>query len=270
MVNKAKEFGLFLKEIFEKRGLIFSLAKNDFKAKNAGSFLGILWSFILPVVNILVFWFVFTVGFRNPPVDDIPFMVWFLPAYVPWMFFSECVQSSANVLYEFNYLVKKVKFRTSMLPMVKVVSGLMVNLFFIALMFVIILLYKVPVTVYAFQIFYYMAGLILFCTGLSWILSSVAVFFRDMSSIVNVIVQIGFWLTPIFWTIDNMPEWLGFIARLNPMYYICEGFRFSMLYNTGFWQVPTQTVYFWCLTAAVFIGGALIFRKLRPHFADVL
>lgn len=270
MINKIKEFGLFLKEIYQKRSLVFSLAKNDFKARNAGSFLGVFWSFIIPLISIFVFWFVFNVGFKNPPVNNIEFIAWFMPAYVPWMFFTESIQNSVGVLYEFHYLVKKVKFRTALLPIVKIESTLMLNLFFIALMFVILLIYHVRLTLTAFQIVYYMIGLIIFCTGLSWIVSSIAVFFKDMSAIVNVICQLGFWLTPIFWTVEGMPPWVAMIARLNPMAYICTGFRNCLLYEINFWQNPRQTLYFWCITVIIFIGGAMLFRKLRPHFADVL
>lgn len=270
MVSKIKEFGLFLKEIYQKRSLIFSLAKNDFKAKNSGSFLGIFWSFIIPLISIFVFWFVFTVGFKNPPVDDIQFMAWFMPAYVPWMFFTESLMNSTGVLYEFHYLVKKVKFRTALLPIVKIESTLMLNLFFIALMFAILIIYRVQLTFTAFEVIYYMTGLIVLCTGLGWLLSSIAVFFKDVSSIVNVVCQLGFWLTPIFWTVNGMPVWVAVIARLNPMAYICTGFRNCLLYNISFWQSPRQTIYFWIVTIIIFIVGAMMFRKLRPHFADVL
>lgn len=269
VLNKIKEFGLFLKEIYEKRGLLWSLSKNDFRSKFAGSFFGAVWQFVIPIVSMFVFWFVFTT-FKSMPVDDIPFMAWFVPAYVPWMFFTDCLNGSVNSLYDYSYLVKKIKFRTSMLPMVKVVSSLMINLFFIVFAFVIMLCYQVHLTVYAFQIIYYMIGMIIFCTGLSWLLSSITVLFRDMGAFVNVITQIGFWLTPIFWVAGNMPPWIQTIVKFNPMYYITQGFRNSLIYGVGFWQTPGQTLYFWIITAIVFVGGAVVFRKLRPHFADVL
>lgn len=269
MINKLKEFTVFLKEIFKKRELIWGLAKNDFRAKFAGSFFGVLWGFVLPIVTILVFWFVFTV-LKSPPVDNLSFIVWFVPAYIPWMFFTECLQGTVNVLYEYSYLVKKVKFRTSMLPIVKIVSSIMVNLFFIGVIFIIMAIYKMPLSIYVVQILYYYIALIIMCVGIGWIVSSVAVFFKDMAPLVNVIVQLGFWLTPIFWSADSMPVWLVTIARANPMFYITQGFRDSFIYQIGFWQHPGQTLYFWILTAVLFVGGAMLYRKLRPHFADVL
>lgn len=270
MVHLFKEFGLFLRDIWEKRGLVWSLAKNDFRAKNAGSFLGVAWSFIVPTVSILVFWFVFTV-LKSADVDNFQFIQWFIPAYVPWMFFTECCSNSVGVLYQYSYLVKKVKFRTSLLPIVKVVASLIINLFFIAVMFIVLLAYQTPLTAYAFQLFYYMAAVMIFCTGLSWLLASVAVFFKDLSSVIAVVLQLGFWVTPIFWNFASAPlRWMQVIAWLNPMFYITQGFRDSVLYNVGFWEKPAETLYFWCFTAVLFIGGALVYRKLRPHFADVL
>ncbi|MEG0629717.1 MAG: ABC transporter permease [Christensenellaceae bacterium] len=269
MIKKFKEFCMFLKETFAKRELIWSLAKNDFKSKAAGSFFGIFWSFVIPIVTIMVFWFVFTV-FKSAPVDNIPFIAWFVPAYVPWMFFSECMFGSVNCLYEYSYLVKKVKFRTSLLPIVKVVSCLLLNLFFIGFIFLLMAIFKIPITVYALQVPYYMLGIILLCIGISWLISSIAVFFKDLTSLVSVVMQLGFWLTPIFWSIEGMPPWLAFIARLNPVYYITQGMRDSFLFGRWFWQSPEQTIYFWIATAVIFVVGAMVFRKLRPHFADVL
>ncbi|MEG0257521.1 MAG: ABC transporter permease [Christensenella sp.] len=271
MINKLKEFWMFLTEIFAKRQLIWELAKNDFKAKFAGSFFGVLWGFVLPIVTICVFWFVFTV-MKSPPQDDFPFIVWFVPAYIPWMFFTDCLSNTVGSLYEYSYLVKKVKFRTSMLPLVKIISIMMVNLFFVGVIFIIMAVFKIPITLYVLQIIYYYAALVIFCVGISWFVSSVAVFFKDMSPLVNVVVQLGFWVTPIFWSLggSGMPSWIVTIAKLNPIYYITQGFRESFLYGIGFWQSPVQTLYFWVFTAIVFVGGAMVFRRLRPHFADVL
>ncbi|WP_418695020.1 ABC transporter permease, partial [Agathobaculum sp.] len=132
-----KSFLSFVKDIIRERKLIFELAKNDFKAKYAGSFLGVVWAFVQPLVTVLVMWFVFEKGFRSKPVDDVPFILWFVPAYIPWIFFSDMLASTTNCLYEYSYLVKKVKFRVSVLPIVKIMSATFVHLFFIVFIFAI-------------------------------------------------------------------------------------------------------------------------------------
>ena len=80
-------FWTFLKDIIKDRSILWSLAKNDFKARFAASLLGGFWAFAQPLVTLLVFWFVFQAGFKNPPVSNVPFIVWLTPAYLVWAFF---------------------------------------------------------------------------------------------------------------------------------------------------------------------------------------
>jgi lipopolysaccharide transport system permease protein/teichoic acid transport system permease protein len=133
-----------------------------------------------------------------------------------------------------------------------------------------ILLHGMPFSVYWFQALYYFVAMSTLALGLSWIFSSVNVFARDAGQIVSIILQFGFWGTPIFWDIGIMPEKLHFIIKLNPMYYIVQGYRDSFIYFIPFWKHPEMTIYFWTIAISFFVTGALIFRRLRPHFADVL
>jgi lipopolysaccharide transport system permease protein/teichoic acid transport system permease protein len=115
----------------------------------------------------------------------------------------------------------------------------------------------------------------MFCTiflvlGLTWLTSSIVVFFRDLGQIIAMVVQFGFWLTPIFWSMKILPEEYHTMIQYNPAYYIVEGYRDSLIYNTWFWEKPELTIQYWVITAIFFFLGAVVFRKLRPHFADVL
>ena len=112
---------------------MFSLAKNDFKTKYAGSYLGIVWAFIQPIVTILVYWFVFSVGLKAGTVSDYPFVLYLVSGIVPWFFFQDALNGGTNALIEYNYLVKKVVFKISILPIVKNISALFVLVFFAAL-----------------------------------------------------------------------------------------------------------------------------------------
>ncbi|MEG1732497.1 MAG: ABC transporter permease, partial [Longicatena sp.] len=120
-----------IKEVFQNRKLVFKLAKNDFKTRFVGSYLGIIWAFIQPVVTVLVYLFVFQVGLRSGDVGDFPFVLWLIAGLVPWFFFQEALSSGTNALIEYQYLVKKIVFKISTLPVVKVLSALFVHLFFI-------------------------------------------------------------------------------------------------------------------------------------------
>lgn len=265
-----KDFHHFLKGLYLNRKLILQMTKRDFKNKSLGSFLGIVWSFIQPTVFILVIWYVFEMGFKSKPMGDFPFILWLASGMILWLFFSESFSSATNSIFEYSYLVKKVKFRVSMLPIVKILSSLIVHLFFVIFLFIMFFIYGIIPGMYAFQLVYYLFATIVLLLGLSWITSAINLFFKDISQIVQIILQIGFWFTPIFWSLKMVPEKYQFIFRLNPLYYLTMGYRDSMINKVWFWENPGLTIYFWCFTLLVFAIGSILFRKLRPHFADVL
>ena len=137
-------------------------------------------------------------------------------------------------------------------------------------MFGMFLYYGYTPSLYWLQILYYLFATILLVLGISWMTSSIIVFFKDLGQIVGMIIQFGFWLTPIFWSVKILPEKYHSIIQYNPVYYIVEGYRDSLIYNVWFWEKPTMTIIFWMITIIFFFGGAVVFRKLRAHFADVL
>jgi len=268
--DKLRTFGYFFRDIVANRKILGQLVRNDLKARYAGSAFGIVWAYIQPLVNMLVMWFVFQVGFRNSPVDDIEFILWYLAANIPWIFFNDGIVSSANCLYEYGYLVKKVRFRTSMLPLVKVFSAAYIHVFFMFFACFMFEIYGYAPQWMWLQILYYSFATLCLMIGLSWLVASVSVFFKDFSQLVSIILSIQFWLTPIFWSPDQMSAGILRFFKLNPMYYIANGYRQSLIYGIPFWENPGLTVYFWAFTAAAFVTGALVYNRLRPHFADVI
>ncbi len=268
-------------ELYRERKMIWKLAKNDFKTKFAGSYLGTIWAFIQPVVTVFVYWFVFekalgSAGQLTRSGIEAPFVIWLTAGLVPWFFFQEALNGGTNVLMEYNYLVKKVVFKITILPLVKVISALFVHLFFLAVAILISFAYGLSPGWYLLQVFYYALCMVLLTLGLIYITSAVAVFFRDMSQIVNILLQIGVWATPIMWNIDSpdmrerIPSAVMAILKLNPMYYIVNGYRDSLINKVAFWENPGLTLYFWLFTAAALFLGTAVFKKLRVHFADVL
>jgi len=260
----------FLNAITKNRILLWKLTKNYLKQKYLGNFLGIAWAFIQPTVTIIIFWFVFQVGFKSQPVDDFPFILWLVAGMFPWFYFAEGLTQGTNSIMANDFLVKKVVFRVSLLPIVPLLSATIVHIFFIFMMYAMFIVYGYTPDLYWLQIFYYLFAISILLLGLSWLTSSVVVFFRDMGQFVAIIVQFGFWLTPIFWSITRVPEEYRWLIKLNPVEYIIEGYRNSMIYHRWFWEDMTGTLYFWTITGIIFVLGGLTFKKLRPHFADVL
>ena len=265
------KFWSFLADLVSQRRVIKELCKNDFRARYLGSFLGVTWAFVQPTVTVLIMWFVFEVGFRSGPVGSHPYVIWLMCGLLPWNFFSDALANGTNSLTENAYLVKKVVFRVSVLPVVKICSSLIVHLVFMVVLFVLLALYDpTSVSWHMLQIPYFLCAQMILLLGLTWMTSVIVVFVKDLSQIVTIVLQFGFWLTPVFWNYNIVPERYRIFVKLNPMFYIVEGYRNSLLGNSWFWSSPEQTVYFWCVCLAVFLVGGLIFMRLRPHLADVL
>lgn len=267
-----KKFFALPKELYHNRKLILNLSKNDFKTKYAGSYLGIVWAFIQPIVTILVYCFVFTVGFRSGNVADYPFVLYLISGMVPWLFFQDALNGGTNSLIEYSYLVKKVVFKISILPIVKIISALFVHLFFIAFSLVVFAIYGYTPTIYTLQIFYYSICVFIFTLGLVYATSAIVIFFRDLTQIINILLQVGVWMTPIMWDLNMLAghPMLMKLFRLNPIYYIVNGYRDSMLAHVWAIERWKWGIYFWVVTGLLFIVGSLIFKRLKVHFADVL
>ena len=259
-----------IRNIVANRKLLWQMTKRDFRQRYLGSYLGILWAFIQPTVTVLIFWFVFQVGFKAMPVNDFPFILWLVCGMFPWFFLSDSIQSATNSVIESAFLVKKIVFRVELLPIVKIMSAFVVHIFFVAVLFAMFAIYGYDVSIYNLQIIYYFFAMTCLVLGLSWLTSSLTVFLRDVGQFVGMILQFGFWGTPIFWNLNMVPEQFQFVLKLNPAYYLVEGYRQSFIYNEWFWQHQYQTIYFWTVTGVVMFVGAWCFKKLRPHFADVL
>lgn len=265
-----KSLFYFVRLIFLQRHLIASMAKREVATQYVGSLLGFIWTFINPLVMIFVFWVVFSVGFKVQPTNNVPFVVWLTCGMAPWFIFSEIVSGSAGAVVSNAPLIKKTLFHSHILPVIKIFSSLITHCVFLVVLIGLIIFQKMPFSWYYFQFLYYLFGLSVLALGLGWAVSALNPFLRDIAQIVGVVLQVGFWATPIFWDIHIMPAKIQMIFKLNPMFYIVQGYRDSFIYFKPFWMHPLQTLYFWAITGTILVAGALIFKKLKPQFADVL
>lgn len=257
--------------VYRERQMFWDLTKNDFQARFAGSYFGVVWAFVQPVVTLLLYWFVFQVGLRAGNVSDYPFILFLMSGMIPWFYFSEALNGGTSSLTEYSYLVKKVVFDVNILPVLKVVSAIFVHLFFTAVLIIICACYGYTPDLYLLQLLYYIPAMSFFVLGLSYITSACTAFFRDMTQIINIILTIGVWITPIMWNpVGTLSPTLQTVFRLNPMYYIVDGFRDALLAKVWFWYKPGWTIYFWTVCILIYLLGLKMFNRLKVHFADVL
>ncbi|MDR1521313.1 MAG: ABC transporter permease [Streptococcaceae bacterium] len=277
MINKVmkavKELISLFKEIGENRQLLFRFSLNDFRARFAGNMLGIFWAFIQPIVTVLTYWFVFSVGFKTKLTDGkYPFVAFLVMGLIPWFYFSDVLISGTGVFREYSYLVKKVVFNVKLLPTMKMISNLFMHGFFFFVGVIICAIYGFLPTFHILQIFYYCFCLMAFLIGVIWITSSIQPFLPDINQFIAVIMQILIWATPILYSISSFSDHpkIVFLLKSNPLYYVVTGYREAVFSDGWFWQHPKETIYFWGVTLLLLFIGVSIFKQLRPHFSDVL
>jgi lipopolysaccharide transport system permease protein/teichoic acid transport system permease protein len=188
----------------------------------------------------------------------------------PWFVFADIVNGSTHLLVANANLIKKTQFQSQILPIVRIISSMVTHAVFLIVLLSIIALHLQPFGIYYLQFGYYIFCLLMLALGISWTVSALNAFIRDTAQIVAVVIQVGFWATPILWDISIMPVKIQPIFKLNPMLYIVQGYRESFIYFIPFWQHPYQTAYFWVVTLSMLVIGSYIFRKLKPQFAEVL
>lgn len=263
-------------ELFQNRRLIWRLSKNDFKKRYAGSYLGTVWAMVPPLVTVIMYYVVFDRIFGSGPQltytgGEVPYVLFLTAGLVPWFFFTDAVMGGMTSLLEYNYLVKKVVFKVSILPMIKVNAAMFVHVGFTAVLIVIAAFYGHYPSIYTLQVIYYTLCEYVFILGLSYATCAIVIFFRDLQNLISILMQVGMWATPILWNLNTqLREKYKPLLKLNPMTYIVEGYRSAVYEQQWFWQHFYSSTYFWIVTALLFVISALIFKRLKPQFADVL
>ena len=264
------------KELYQSRELIWKLAKNDFKKRYAGSYLGFLWALVQPVVTVLMYYIVFAKVFqtRSQMVAsgvEVPYVLYLTAGLVPWFFFSEAITNGTNALLEYSYLVKKVVFNISVLPIIKLIAATFIHLFFVGVLLIVAACYGYFPTIYTIQVLYYSFCLFMLVLAMSYCTCAIVVFFRDLSQIINIALQVGMWATPILWDIGMIKdENILVLVKLNPLVYIVNGYRNAIYGGEWFFEHFYSSTYFWIFTVTLFCVSSLIFKRLKVHFADVL
>lgn len=251
--------------------LIWPLAKNDFQSRYASSQLGIFWAFFRPVLMAAVYIFVFSVIGRATPVGDMyPYALWMLPGLLVWFVFSDSLSSGTNTLSEYSYLVKNIRFSISILPDVKVASNFIAHTIFVVFMILLYLLWGLPVKPYLAQLPYYYLATFCFTLALTRVIAAIQPFFKDLSVAMELILMVGVWACPIMWDIGILPAQYHIVFKANPLYYLVAGYRECFMGDLWIWNHPVQAAGFWIVTLALDLGGRKLFRRLSPHFADVM
>jgi teichoic acid transport system permease protein len=251
--------------------LIFRLAVFEVKGMYQIHYLGVLWQILNPAIQVSIYWFVFGMGIRGgQPVGDVPFFVWLLVGLIPWFFISPSIIQGSNSVYSKVNLVSKMNFPISVLPTIRIISNSF-QLGFMGLMLAIILvIYQVNPGIYILQLPYYLFCLYIFLFSFTLLSSTITTLIRDYQMLLQSLMRMLLYLTPILWDTSKLPEIFENLLKLNPFFYIITGFRSTVFGEGWFFEDPVYTLYFWVLTIVILYFGSRIHLKFRDSFVDYL
>jgi len=262
---------LFLRNLVERRSLLFQLVRRDFEQRFIGSAMGWIWGVIHPLVLLVSWWYVFSVCLRQTlPADEVTqnYPLFLFAGMLPWLLFSDTVQRSASSLLDQANLITKTVFPAEIVPVSVFLSTLVSHLLALALMIAVVGIWDNQISFFLLLLPLYMAAIGLFAVGLGWIVASLHVFLRDTSQVLTVALTLWFWVTPIMITEEHFPHWAQFLKIANPMYFGVRAYRQILL--TSRFPDPSDLLMLTAYGATTFLVGGLFFRYMKRGFADVL
>ena len=251
------------KNLFQYRELLKTNVQKEIRGKYKGSFLGVLWSFLNPLLMVLVYALVFPYIMR---VKQDNYLVFLITGVIPWNFFTTCVTSGCNCVWINGGIIKKVYFPREILPISVVASGL-IN-FLISCIIILIFVIASGIMPTFNLLWLPVIAIIqsLLTLGVLFILSAINVYVRDIEYLVGFILQLIFYATPILYNATMFPEKYRWILYLNPMTHIIDAYRSIFYY--GLMPELKSLIFIGILSLCVFIVGYQIFRKLEKGFAE--
>jgi lipopolysaccharide transport system permease protein len=259
----------FLRNLVDRRSLLFQLVRRDFEQRFVGSAVGWVWGLIHPLVLLLSWVYVFglVLGVKAPAsafTQHYPLYVF--SGMLPWMLFSETVQRSASSLLDHANLITKTVFPAEFVPASVFLSTLVSHLLALTLMVAAILCWERKITAGLLLLPFYMFLIGLLAVGTGWIAASLHVFLRDTAQMVSVVLTFWFWMTPVMISEDKVPYRV--LLTANPMYYAVRLYRQALFTSKlpDWGDVAKLAV----SGAVVFLAGGLFFRYMKRGFADVL
>lgn len=252
-----------LKELYDYRNLIWQLAWSEFKLRYKNSILGYLWSLLEPMLMLLVLYMVFSNLMR---VQVEYYQLFLLLGIILWSFLSRATTIGMFSIVGKPGMVKKIYFPRDIFVISSCITALLMTIFESIVFVMFMIIFSVPVSINLVYVPLILSCLFIISLGLSLALSALNVYYRDVQFIWQVLLQIGFYITPIIYTIDIFPENLQKFILLNPVARILNSARDTIIYSS---PAKTEDLLFMILSSIVFLlVGYILFSRFEPGFAE--
>jgi lipopolysaccharide transport system permease protein len=258
-----------LRHLFRYRGLIESLVARELKARYRGSVLGFFWSFVNPLLLLLIYSFVFTVvmpGARGAGLD--PYALFLFCGILPWTWFSSSLLEASNVLIAGGNLIRKVLFPAEVLPIVTVLAGLVHFALGLPILAAFLIYYRTPIAWLDLAWFPLIVLVqLLFTTGLALLVSALTVHFRDVRDLLQNLLTLWFFATPIIYPLERAPERWRRLLELNPFTHLAVAYQ-EVLFRPGPFAEWPRLLAAGAVSVLVFFAGYFVFDRLRDTLAE--
>lgn len=253
-----------LKELYEYRQMIYSLVRRELRGRYKGSVLGFLWTFINPLLQLLVYTLVFSVIMRS---DIDKYYIFLFVALVPWIFFSTSVQGGSTSVINSADMVKKIYFPREVLPISCVTSAFVNMILSFIVVFGVLIVTGFGINLIA--VLYLPIIMIIeyiFSIGIAFLVAGLTVYFRDLSYILGIITMAWQFLTPVMYSEEVVPKEILPIWKVNPMTPVINAYRDILYYKT----VPTLSTLIQVTAIGIIfvVIGYIAFRKMQKGFAE--
>lgn len=255
--------------LWTNRRALRSLALHDLRRAYAGTVGGVLWTFLAPLVPILIFSAVFAFALKLP-LGGAPYVFGFTAAYVPWVLLSSSISSATGSIVEHRYLVKRIFFPVEIIPADSVLVHSLPHAFLLALASGACLIAGYGRFPDLLLVLYFYLCAVLFTISAGLLVSSITVVARDFQQMMPSILQVWFWLTPIAWAGTQLPPAARTLLALNPASYIVSGYRHALMPKIFAGPTAFESAAFWTISLGMLMIGSTCFRRLRVYFWDCL
>lgn len=258
-------------ELWENRKRLFRLAKYEMKNKQGGTALGFLWNFLNPALQVLVYWFIFSIGLKKgADVNGVPYVIWLVIGIVCWNFISPTMSSSEISIVSSSDILKRMKFPMSIIPAKTVMSNFIIHVCTMGIVLVVVLISEGNISSSIWILPYYMFANAFFVLSYSLFAATINVLFRDFHNLSNTALRLLFYISPVMWRPDKDNTIMNAIAKVNPFAYILNGYRDSILYEWSLSDSLQSGLIFWSISITLFILGCVLHMRLRNKFIDSL
>ncbi len=258
---------LGLGELWRYRGLLWFLTSRDIKGRYRQMALGPLWILIKPLVDMVVFTVIFG-GLAKLPSEGVPYPIFTFTAILPWTYFATAASGSAGSLVSRMGIISKVYFPRLIVPVSATIVGLADFLVSFVILLAMLAFWGIRPGVEIFLLPFYLALCMVTALAIGLWSAALAVRFRDLQYAVGYAIKVGMYATPVAYSATLVPERWQFLYQMNPMYWVVEGFRWTLL-GSGHGPQPLMWIPV-ALTFVLLISGAFIFRRSERNIVDLL